>query len=188
MNSKLMLKPCIVVLSGVPLTGKTHLAAILESLSNLQVLDVDVIRNEIDESRGIDPRVRMLDLEQEKRIMIRSYSELCRRAEKNALSGIPTLITGTFSRSEFKVALDRITTDGKVPVCAFLLTISDEEAVRRIEKRVSEGSMSNIDSLEKYWWAKGIFGKIEFVPVVEIETSRPECIDIILQNLKCLEA
>ena len=179
MKEKLIFGPCIVVLTGVPLSGKTHLARALEEQSNLIALDVDAIRNEIDESRRANSDVRMLEPEQEKAIMVRSYAELCRRAEQAAISGSSMLITGTFSRAEFKPELERIVKSGKVVIKIFLLTVSDEEAILRIEKRKTEGSLSNIDSLEKYQWAKSIFGKIDFAPVTEITSD----INSVFQNL-----
>lgn len=50
-NGKLFLRPCVVVLSGIPLSGKTVLAEKLVERSNFKMIDVDIIRNEIDESR-----------------------------------------------------------------------------------------------------------------------------------------
>jgi len=187
MRDQFVFKPCVVVLSGTPLSGKTHLANILEKMSNLRVIDVDSVRNEIDESRKINLQVRMLPPEQEKEVMVRSYAELCKRAENIAASGAPVLITGTFSRTEFKSELKRIVEDGSVTVRVFLLTVSDEEAGRRIEKRKSEGSLSNIDSLDKYQWAKSMFGKIDFAKVTEIDSSNAGCANSIIETLEGFE-
>lgn len=101
--------------------------------------------------------------------------------------GNPVLITGTFSRKEFKQPLEELadSLEGSgIPIKAFLLTASYEDISARIEERKKGGSLSNIDSLEKYSWAKGIFEKINFVPLVEVDTSRPDYVDEVVKSLE----
>lgn len=189
-REKLILRPCVVVLSGVPLSGKTHLAKELERLSNLQTIDVDSVRNEIDETRKQDGKIRLLEPEKEREVMIKSYSMICERAEDMAVSGSAALATGTFSRSEFKQPLEELMTrleEQSIPFKCFVLSVPNEEAQKRVEKRKAEGSISNIDSLEKYQWAKDFFKKIEFVPVTEIDTSAPDYVEQTLKNLEDLK-
>lgn len=186
-KERIFLRPCLIVLSGISLTGKTALAEKLVNLSNLKIVDVDVIRNEIDESRKEDQQIKMLEPEQEKAVMIKSYTEMCQQAERIITKGIPVIITGTFSRAEFKQPLEQLVSALKkkdIPLKVFLLTASDEEILKRIEKRREGGSFSNIDSLEKYHWAKGIFSKIEFAPITEIDTTKPNYIKQILRALE----
>lgn len=88
-RERIILKPCLIILSGVPLTGKTVLAEKLVDSSNLETIDVDAVRNEIDELRKIDESVRMLELSQEKETMVKSYTEMCKRAKKLSTRVIP---------------------------------------------------------------------------------------------------
>ena len=67
------------------------------------------------------------------------------------------------------------------------MTASDEEISRRIQKRQRKGNLSNIDSLEKYQWAKGIFNRIEFVPVTEINTVDSDHSNYVFEIMKDLE-
>jgi predicted kinase len=189
MNKKIILRPCIVVLSGLPLSGKSFLAEKLLEVTNLCHMDVDTVRNTIDESRG-DGLVTMLEPDRELEVMIKSYEQMCKRTEELIQQNLPVLISGTFSRNEFKQPLERLVISANnknIPVKLFLLTLSDREAQKRIEKRKVEGSLSNIDSLEKYNWAKKIFNRIEFVPIKEIDTSYPGHWDELLEELEYLK-
>lgn len=189
-KEKLILRPSVIVFSGTPLSGKTYLAEKLITSSNLQTIDVDTIRNEIDETRKKDGLIRLLEPDKEREVMVNSYTEMCKRAEYMANSGMPVLVTGTFSRAEFKQPLEqlvRILQEKNVPFKIFLLAAPDEEIEKRINRRQEVGSLSNIDSLEKYLWAKGFFKKVEFAPVIEIDTSKPDCVEQIIKNLKDLE-
>jgi len=189
-KDKLFLRPSVTVLSGVPLSGKTRLAEKLVGSSNLNMVDVDIIRNEIDETRKKDGQIKLLEPDKEREVMVNSYAEMCKRAEDMANSGMPALITGTFSRAEFKQPLEQLVNNLKehdIPFKIFLLTAPDEEIEKRIKKRQEEGGLSNINSLEKYLWAKGFFKKIEFAPVSEIDTSKPDHFDCVFENLKDLE-
>ncbi len=187
MEERINLKPCLIVLSGVPLSGKSFLAQRLVRDFNLEHLDIDVVRDEIDESRTEDSEIRMLDESSEREIMIRSYAELCARAEASVVSGSPMVITGTFSRNEFKEPLRVLVKNLKelnIPLKTFLLNVPGQEVLKRIEERRLQGSFSNIDSLEKYEWAKGLFSSIDFTKFVEIDTSEN---DYFLQLTKHLE-
>ena len=96
----------------------------------------------------------------------------------------PTCVTGTFSREEFKRSLKEIYNDSSrvIPIRIFLLSAPDEEIEKRIERCRLEGSPSNINTLERFQWAKGFFQPIDFAPVTQIETIRPpdECADEVL--------
>lgn len=189
-KDKLIFRSSVMVLSGRPLSGKTYLSEKLVGVSNLQTIDVDTIRNEIDETRKKDGQIRLLEPEKELEIMTKSYAEMCKRAEEAANSGMPVLLTGTFSRAEFKQPLEqlaKILQERGIPLKIFLLTASDEEVAKRIDKRKAGGSLSNIDSLDKYQWSKGFFKKIEFVPVMEIDTTKPDSTNEILKNLQDLK-
>jgi predicted kinase len=187
----LFFRPSVVVLSGTPLSGKNYLSERLAASSNFGTIDVDTVRHELDETRKKNGQVRLLPPDQEREIMVQSYTEMCRRTEEMVAGGIPVVMTGTFSRAEFKQPLERlcmIAQEQGFPFKAFLLTMSDEEVIKRIESRRADGGLSPIDSLDKYQWAKGFFKKIEFVPVVEIDSSKPNSIDEVLKNLKDLVA
>lgn len=189
-KGQMILKPCLLVLTGMPLSGKTFLSKYLVESSNLIGIDVDVVRNEIDTSRKKDGRIGMLEPAVELSVMISAYQEVCGRAYSVISKRIPVVITGTFSREEFKaplvMLLSKISDQG-IPVKLFLLDCSSSEVVKRIEKRRLECGYSNIDSLEKFQWSKNIFQMIDFAPIVKINTDKPNYLEQVMQGLQEFE-
>jgi predicted kinase len=167
----MLLNPCLIILSGMPLTGKDYVAHKLQKLfSNLLHIDVDQIRKLYDFSSQSEK----LNLEYEKDVMIQSYKTLCNKAEDTINNKFPVVITGTFSRSEFKKPLKNLLKKANeidTSIKCFLLKATDNQVKRRINKRIKERSFSNIDSIEKYNWAKTLFEKIDFIPIIEIDTK-----------------
>lgn len=190
MESKL--KPCVVVFHGPPLEGKTVLAYALKRVCpDLILADVDEVRQRLVPN---PMRILLLDAGEEERLtMVSSYAMLCKEAA-TALRLNPEcsmVLTGTFSRSEFKLPLEILAEylhRMKIPLRVFLLDAPDEEIERRIEMRQREGSASNIDTLEKFKWAKEFFQPIAFAPVVTIETSKSpdECAEEAIRYLSDL--
>ena len=170
------LKPCVVVLSGMPLTGKSALA---ESLTRIGVVrKTNLVYVDVDEMRQFlfpNPERVLFPPEVETPVMIQSYTALAAKAQWLVQQlHASVCITGTFSREEFKRPLEDvyILHREEFPFRIFVLSAPDEEIGRRIESRRREGSPSNIDTMEKFLWAKGFFLPIDFAPVVSIETTK----------------
>ncbi len=161
----------------------------LASRFNILHLDVDAVRLEILQLQNGISEVKMLKPGSELDIMARAYTELCQRAEDLVIQGKPIIISGTFSRAEFKVPLKRLTENlvkNNIPVKVFLITVPEIEVLQRIEKRKLGGDLSNIDSLERFTWAKSIFSKIDFMPVIEIDSSNPGEVDLLYSEVNKL--
>lgn len=185
---ELILKPCLVVLAGLPLSGKSFLADRLVKQTNLSHIDVDSIRNVLDESRKLNGEIKMLNPEKEFEIMVKSYEEMFKYAHE-LIALRPVLLTGTFSRPEFKQPLKILINNLEqkfIPYKIFHLSISDEEALSRIIQRQKEASLSNIDSPEKYLWAKGRFEKIDFAEIIELNSCNHNCVEILIESIKGL--
>lgn len=183
------LKPCVIVLSGLPLTGKSTLAHAIALRCNGIALDVDHIRQE----KFPNPERILLAPEEELRVMVYAYSELIAHACRILHTGRPVILAGTFSREEFKKPLRELKEDlekAGVPLRVFRLSASDQAIEQRIRQRQQEDRLSNIDTLEKFRWAQGLFKSIEFVPVVEIDTTKPceECLKVALFHLQDIQA
>ncbi|EKE14931.1 MAG: hypothetical protein ACD_12C00241G0001 [uncultured bacterium] len=182
-------KSSAIVFSGLPLTGKTTLAKRLAVVSNLEVIDVDVVREEIDETRKQSPSSKWLSSKQEKAIMKKAYAILCQRARERIFKGAAILLTATFSREEFKKPLKELYSflqENNIPFKAFLLTAADEKIEKRIEQRRLKGSVSNVSTLEKYQWAKTIFKPINFVSPTKIDNTSLNSFNKVLVNLRDL--
>lgn len=186
MQKQYHFKPSVTVLSGLPLTGRTTLAERLAAVSNLEIIDVDVIRGETDKTRKQNPSVRWLPPKQEKAIMKKAYAILCQRAKERVCAGAAVLLTATFSREEFKRPLEKFyysLQENNIAFKAFLLTAEDREIEKRIEQRRLEGSVSNVDTLEKYQWSKTIFKPINFVSLTEVDTANSTIVNKVLADL-----
>ncbi len=203
---KIVFRPSIIVLTGSPLMGKTVLANELIKRSDLALLDVDQVRRELfprtigkmlfggEETKEVEeeliPLLQGIDgPNTEKRLMIKCYTELCARARNIVQGKKPALLASTFSTPEFKRPLEKLyqflVKEG-IPFKVFQLTASDNEIQRRIEKRKTEGSFSNIDSLEKFKWAQGNFQRITFTDVVDIDSEDTDYVNQTFQHLEDL--
>jgi predicted kinase len=178
-------KPCVVVLSGLPLTGKSTLAERMVGIeegvrSNFVILDVDDIRKDIDPTRRainqdtgetiILPPILLPD-EQEFSIMNLVYGAVCFEAARLSLEGKPVAIAGAFARPEIKkplMDLEKILAQAAIPFRIFELEASEEELRARIEQRKLQGTSSNIDSWEKLEWLRRFYTSIDFTEVTRV--------------------
>ncbi len=167
-----MAGPYVVVFSGMPLTGKSTLARMLASAMALPWIDVDEIRQEF----FPNPERKLVPQNRETFIMTTAYAVQAARVLQLLNYGARgVILSGTFSRPEFKEPLHRLHSvlmDEKIEMRGFLLTASDGEVERRILVRQREGNVSNIDTIEKFRWAKGFFESIQFIRMVRIDTNK----------------
>lgn len=168
--------PCVVVVSGLPATGKTTFGRFLEKSSNFRFLDVDVIREEIDEVRRANPLARWLPPDQELEIVTRSYTIMCQRAKEFVTGRTPTIIAGTFSRDQFKEPLqdlkDYLDQKG-IPLRIFHFTAPTEEIESRITGQKGQRGAANVNSIDTLRWVQSFFSAIKFTEVTEINTETP---------------
>jgi hypothetical protein len=119
------------------------------------------------------------------------YAYFCSKAWYMVSSGKPVLLPATFSRKEFKaplVVLKDYLFKSKIPLRIFYLKRPvNSEIIRRLNKRTMEGSFSNINTFKQVKWAEKFFEKIDFWPVVEVDTESSGCFKFILKNLNDLK-
>ncbi len=184
-------KPCVVVVYGSPLRGKDYLAKKIKSVSNFEILELDRIRTLIDPNRCNGETPKLLTESEEFPIMAAVYAYFCSKAWYMVSSGESVLLPATFSRKEFKaplVVLKDYLLKYKIPLRIFYLKKpGDNEIVKRLNKRKKEGSFSNITTLKQLRWAESFFEKIDFWPVVEVDTENSDCLKFILKNLNDLK-
>jgi len=144
--------PCLVVLTGAPLAGKTTLAELVAQQSNLTHLDVDSVRFELDpESERLTVTGPL-----ERWLMISAYETMIARARLVLYHGKAVILSGTFSRQVFKRPLLGLLQDAaaiQLPAYVFELNTSGEEVRRRIEVKNSSGLPAVIKTWEQYQWA-----------------------------------
>jgi predicted kinase len=134
----------IVVLAGLPLSGKTSLGEKLAQESNAVFLDIDEARQKL------VPGKEWLGPEMERAIMLQAYEYNHQRARSVLQSGHAAIVAATYSRPAYHDMITTVATLEQVPLHFFLLKLPDESVASRIEQRRLQGSNSNITSLESY--------------------------------------
>lgn len=135
-------KPCIVVLSGIPLVGKTTLGKVLSEHSNLVFCDVETARKQVEASGA------WLREEKEKEIMLAAYKLNHQWVKKRIEEGVPVLITATYSRPIYHEMLRVLQKETNVPLKVFLLTCLPELLRQRVSER-TEDNPSNLRTVEQ---------------------------------------
>ncbi len=149
---KKIFPPCLVVLAGVPLHGKTALGKKLAEVSNFEHLDVDTAREtymqQLEKRLGKRPDSHSPE---GLRLMEDAYAILVSMA-RSQCAKVPVVITGTFSKDEFKRPLLDFISRSEVPVLVIKLEaeLSGDGLAQRIQSREREGSQSPINTPELY--------------------------------------
>jgi predicted kinase len=165
---KINLKPCLIVLTGLSLSGKTTLGRKLEQSSNLIFLDVDDTRQEI------LPGKKWLGAEREKEIMLLSYKRNHEKAAALLDKKIPVILAATYSRNIYRELVYSLAARYGVSLKFFLLEIPNKEAMVRLEARAKNGeSNSTITTLEGYMELKNRYVKIVKNDAFRLETTKP---------------
>jgi predicted kinase len=148
-------RPCVIVLCGPPLHGKTTIAKDLVGRSNLMIFDVDVVRRELLGLKDGD-KDQLRPVEEEKALMIRAYEETVRRAGAAASTGSAVIIPSPFSRAEFKAPLQDLVERRSAEICIriIFLEVASRDSIRqRIASRLANDPHTVIRSMEQYEWA-----------------------------------
>lgn len=186
---------CVVVLTGPPLHGKTTVGQKLAEKTNLQPHDVDLIKADIlvaaakkrgeecEFSKGTPPEV-----------MNGMYQVLVDYGRTSLAYEQPVLLTGTFSKPEFKTPLVAWLEERRrvaavpdyptLPFRIFRLNVTSFDVIaERIEKRQAEGHPSSITSREKYEKSLTFVSPWpDWVQVVDIDASRP--LDVVVADVR----
>lgn len=134
----------LVVLAGLPLSGKTTIGKLLSEKYKIPFLDIDETRAEFDNS-GI-----WHGAEKEREIMLEAYTQNHNKAGIHLVAGKPVIIAATYSRSSYHDMLKELSKNHAVDCYFFLLEASEESVKVRLEHRKKHGAKSNINTLESY--------------------------------------
>jgi aminoglycoside phosphotransferase family enzyme/predicted kinase len=93
--------PLVLVLCGVPASGKSHLAQMIASTAELPVLNSDVVRKEL---AGVSPRDRAPLSAYDPRFSVRTYRELGRRAGSAVIDRGVMVVDATFRHAADRAA------------------------------------------------------------------------------------
>lgn len=152
----------LIIMSGLPLSGKTYISKNLSKELDYIHIDVDEIKKLLNLYND------NINNKNEKDIMILCYDSMIYIAKEILLNNNlnnSVIISGTFSKFEFKEKLYDLLfllKNNKILYYIFMLECNDDNEIkRRIKLRNKENLLSNINTFEKYEWSKTIFNKIK---------------------------
>jgi predicted kinase len=164
---QLQIKPSIIALTGLSVSGKSTLGAALAKDSNTVWLDVDTARKKIDAKSG------WRGPEQEKEIMLRAYARNHALAKRCLGEGKPIALCATYSRKTYHDMLRQLRDSSGVPLFVYLLELSDEVAEGRLAQRRKEKSLSNVTTREAYLEQKHRYIPFPGGELTVLDGSRP---------------
>jgi aminoglycoside phosphotransferase family enzyme/predicted kinase len=143
-------RPCLLLVGGLPGTGKSTLARGLSQMANFKVIRTDVIRKELAVHSGTISNNQTLTHDfYSKTWNQRTYAECLDRAEKLLFQGHRVLVDATFREEEKRKAFIELA--ARLAVAAvFIVCQADPEVVRsRISRRRGDASDADWSVYEK---------------------------------------
>lgn len=144
-------EPSLVVLCGLPGTGKSTVGGTLAGRIGAAYLSSDTVRKQL---AGIDPRTRAEDRDREglyaPGMSDRTYEELRRRAAAHLAAGRPVVLDAMHGRAEERLAAVEVARAAGVPVLIAELRLSEDEALARIDGRADDPLRTSDATREVY--------------------------------------
>lgn len=140
----LHMEPSLIVLAGLPLSGKTELGQAIVGSTDAAFFDIDKTRQEI------SPGNEWLGPEKEKEIMLAAYKRNHEKAEETLTVGKAVILAATYSRDTYHEMAQEVAAKAGVALYFFVLKVSEMEVEKRIEVRKQSGADSNITDIESY--------------------------------------
>lgn len=180
-TKKILFPPVIVVLAGLPRTGKGTLANALAQQTNFVHLDVDYMRYKEHPPEMIPPRGTD---EEEYQKMIEAYRNNHKLAKQVLIGGKPVILNATYSRSTYHEMLHELSRETGCQIIFYQLEAPDDVIRERFLSGQQSGA-SNISSFAQY---EAIRSRYETYsgPLVRINTALPIGISVgtILEHLQ----
>ena len=143
--------PCLVVMAGLPATGKSTVAGTLAARIGAAYLSSDATRKQL---AGLDPRVRADDAFRAglygAEMTERTYAELRRRAALHLSAGRPVVLDAMHGRTGERAAALEIARSHGVPAVIAELRLAAAAARTRIEGRMDDPLRTSDATWELY--------------------------------------
>jgi predicted kinase len=148
-------RPCLVLLGGLPASGKSSLARLLAREEGFQVFSSDALRKELagvplasDPGGGYLSGIYTLEWTE------RTFAEMLRRAEDALLEGKRVLVDATFVRQVMRENFWKLSKRLGLPFFFFVCEADRETARRRLERKdryASDADFNVYEQMEKGW-------------------------------------
>ncbi len=150
--------PALVVLCGLPGTGKSTVGGTLAGRIGAAYLSSDTVRKQL---AGVDPRERVAERDREglyaPGMNERTYEELRRRAAEHLAAGRPVVLDAMHGRAEERRAALDVARAAGVPALIAELRLSEADALTRIDARASDPNLTSDATREVYLASVGRF-------------------------------
>jgi aminoglycoside phosphotransferase family enzyme/predicted kinase len=152
-------KPCLVLVAGLPGTGKSSLALALSQRAGFTVIRSDLVRKELDGRGDRHPTSAefgqgLYSPEWDRLV----YEECARRAEMLVFEGRRVLVDATFREEARRRLLFDLATRWAIPICLLLCHAEPAVARSRLSKRrgdVSDADHTIYDEIASRWEEAG---------------------------------
>ncbi len=167
-------RPCLVLVGGLPGTGKSHLAADLEQRAGLQWIRADAVRKEL---AGLDPNASGRDTI-EGGIYThawndRTYGECLARADAIIERGGRAIVDASFKEERRRLQFIDCARRLGVPVRMLCCTASPDAIRRRLAERTDDPSDADWTIYEHAMRTWDPYGTATEAVVTEIDTEGP---------------
>jgi len=150
-------KPCLVMLCGLPGSGKSSLARLMEKEEGFRVISSDAVRKELAglplaSKPGEGFRLGIYSLEWTEK----TFTEMRKRAESSLLKGQKVLVDATFTRHSAREPFWELAGNLGVPFSLFICEGNRETARERLSRADRYGSDADLkvyEEMEKTWEA-----------------------------------
>lgn len=157
--------PNVIVLAGLPFSGKTTVGNELAKRYGFAFFDIDVSRKEIDSRSGWH------GADAEREIMLAAYERNHEKAAAALNAGQTAVLAATYSRPEYHEMVREVSRQYAAPLSVFLLYVGDQLVQQRMQQRIADGSDSNILDLASYAEVRDRYKAFEGDELVRIDTA-----------------
>ncbi|MBL8794465.1 MAG: AAA family ATPase [Planctomycetia bacterium] len=178
--------PCLLLVGGLPGTGKSTLAQGLAAEAGFTPLRCDVVRKELadlPETQFTPPELR--DKLYSPAMTDRTYAETLRRAEALLFAGQRVLVDGTFREEHRRKTFLEAAQRWGVPTLLLLTSARSETVKQRIDQRRGDASDADwsIHQLLAQGWEPPGAASLPHVRTIPTDGSREEALRHALQEL-----
>jgi aminoglycoside phosphotransferase family enzyme/predicted kinase len=159
-------RPALVLVGGLPGTGKSTLARELAAAAGFDVIRSDVVRKEL---AGVAPEARLGGDCYSPEWDDRTYTECLRRADAHLLDGRRVLIDATFREDARRRMFVELARRRCVPAVLFVCEANPEVVRSRLAARTGDASDATWDVYRETAWETASFGVSSVLVVVRTD-------------------